>query len=198
MQGRTKLIVVFFLLIASAIIPLFLAHYVINHTSKLHLQKRNHGEFVQSTSIADLQVMAPMPSSLSMQPGEMHVAGLKEWSGRWLLIYDSQNTCCEKQCQLEMHQLHQVRVASHNGIERSLAILLLPAHCATPELELSDKVWRLNSAQIAAWKERIPSQKPQVLIVDPNGWVVLKYPGNVVPKWVYEDMRILLHTSQIG
>ncbi len=196
MKGRTQLIVILFLLVAVAVVPLWLAHYVFNHTSKLHFQKKNHGEFVHSTSVSDLQVMTL--SGASIESEERGVASFKDWSGRWLLLYDSQGACCDKRCQFEMHQLHQVRVASHNGIERSSVVLLLPNQCATPRLERSDKIARLDSEQVSAWKKRIVSKKPQVLIVDPNGWVVLKYSSNVIPKWVYEDMRILLHTSQIG
>lgn len=188
MQGRKKLVGIMVLLVLVALVPLLLAHYVFNHMGELHIKKINHGTFVKNTSVSDFHVITKAKGD---KP-------LSHWSGRWLLVYDSQGRCCNKQCRLEMHQLHQVRVASHNGIERSVVALLLPKHCPTPSLERSDKIWRLNSAQLSVWKKRLPSKKPQVLIIDPNAWVVMKYPDNARPKSVYEDMRILLHVSQVG
>ena len=195
MQGRLKVIGLLVILVVIAIIPLVAARYVFNHTSKLHIRKRNHGTFVRHTSVADLRVTMPSsPTSSGLSGG----SSVKNFSGRWILMYNTQGGCCDQQCQKAIHQLHQVRIASHNGIERSLLVLLQPERCSIPQLQKSDHIWQLNPAQEKAWQKKLPGNEPQVFIIDPNGWVVLKYPANVNPKSVYEDFRVLLHTSQIG
>jgi len=212
-QGRLKIIGLLVLLVVIAIIPLVAARYVFNHTSKLHIRKRNHGAFVRHTSVADLQVTTPSsptsggtssspasggtsssPTSRGLSAG----SSVKNFSGRWILLYNTQGGCCDNQCQKAMLQLHQVRIASHNGIERSLLVLLQSERCSIPQLQKSDHIWQLNPAQEKTWQKKLPGNKSQVFIIDPNGWVVLKYPANVNPKSVYEDFRVLLHTSQIG
>lgn len=193
MQGRTRFIGLLVVLIVIALIPLLLAHYVFNHTEQWHIKRRNHGEFVQATRADSLQVM--LVSNTAATPRSIY---LKHYAGRWLLVYDTQGLCCDGPCQRVMSQLHQVRIAEHNGIERSVVALLQPAHCSKPKLAPPDKLWLLNNKQLAAWQQKLASQQAQVLIIDPNGWVALKYPGNTTPKPVYEDLRVLLHTSQIG
>jgi hypothetical protein len=187
MQGRTKVIGLLAILIIIALIPLLSARYVFNHTSELHIKRRNHGAFVHATRVDSLHVLQAAQS-----------IPLNQYAGRWLLVYDTQGQCCTSQCERGMRQLHQVRIAEHNGIERSVVALLQPAHCARPALAKSDKLWLLNDKQLSAWQQKLPSKQAQVLIIDPNSWVALKYPGDTGPKPVYEDLRVLLHTSQIG
>jgi hypothetical protein len=183
MQKQYKVVGVFSLLLLIALVPLLLGHYVFNHADRLHIKKRNHGQLIQAVSVADLHVGS---------------TAISHWSGRWLLVYNSNGKCCNKSCRLEMHQLHQVRIALHNGIERTRVALLLPERCAVPSLESSDLVWKQSKAQASAWKKRIKGASPQVLVIDPNSLAMLKYSAKEKPQSIYEDMRILLHTSQIG
>jgi hypothetical protein len=199
MQGRKKTIGLLIILVVIAVAPLLAARYVFNHTKELHIKKRNHGEFVHATRVADLQV-TQTPASSDLIGGSTHAKSinLSTYAGRWLLVYDTQGQCCQTKCQRGMRGLYQVRIAEHNGIERSVVGLLQPEHCPRPSLAKSNKLWQLTDKQLTAWQQKLPGKQPQILIIDPNGWVALKYDADVGPKPVYEDLRILLHTSQIG
>jgi hypothetical protein len=189
MQGRTKVIGVLGALILITLVPFLAARYVLNHEKAGQFKKRNHGEFVQMVHLKDLQVLEGNVS---------HELPVRKWAGRWLLLYDTHGYCCDSQCQRGVENLHRIRIASHNGIERSVVALLLPDHCPAPSLAKSDHLWRLTPQNQRVWQGTLADKEPQVFIVDPNGWVVLKYPGDVTPRWIYEDFRVLLHTSQIG
>lgn len=188
MQSRLKLIGILVVLVLIALVPLVLARYVFNHSASLHIRKRNHGQLIKPVSVAQINVYSK----------QSHQQAISNWSGHWLLVYSSVNHCCDKSCLQVMHRLHQVRIALHNGIERTRVVLLLPKRCPLPKLEKSNHVWRLSHQQALIWQQKLPGRKPAVLIIDPNSLAMLAYKAQIKSRSVYEDMRILLHTSQIG
>ena len=187
MNSRLKAWGLLVILVSITLVPLFLARYVFHHTTTLNLNKKNHGEIMAPKSVEGVRVL----QGSKLKPLSAQV-------GKWSIVYDSAGSCCDKACLTQVYGLHQLRIALHNGIERTRVALLMPKRCRVPRLDSSVAVWRFSAAEQKKWQQQAGAGDEQILILDPNLMTVMKYPKNSKPNPVYEDMRVLLHTSQIG
>lgn len=187
MRSRLKAWGVLGLLVLITVVPLLMARYVFQHPGAIHFNKKNNGKILQPHSLAKIHVY----TNGKLNP-------LSAQSGKWSIVYDSAAACCVQDCQSQLHRLHQLRIAIHNGIERTRVVLLQPKQCAMPMLDSSVVVWSLPQSEKTFWQSGVEKNEAQVLILDPNLITVMQYPKNSAPNPIYEDMRVLLHTSQIG
>lgn len=177
-------------LIVVFLVPILLARWSYRHAASLNLQSKHHGNLMQPYDMRAIHVEADH---------KQHTVA--DWSGRWLMLYAT-NSCCDKNCLQAMHDLHQLRLAMHNGWERTQEVLLQPALCKRPE-KLAEKtvVWEQTPQQYLSLRKNVPVAQrhaSRIYILDPRGRMMMNYPAATAPRPIYEDLYVLLHASQIG
>ena len=188
MRAPRKVWLVLGLLVFIGLIPLLMARWVYQNASHLTVRKKHHGVLIKPQDVAKWSVLSGKKSY-----------PLSHLAGHWLLVYDTQDHCCEAACQENMHRLRSVRVALHNGWERTWSVLLMPAHCPAPTLDKGHIILRSSASSRGDWASiQSADGKPQFVIVDPRSYLMMRYPGDSQSRGIYEDMRILLHASRTG
>ena len=119
-KSRYKLWGVLGLLLLACLIPIVLANWIYRHSRDLNLSFKHHGAFLTPVVV---QTMSGRVNGRLQQ--------LAHWQNKWLVIYDS-SQCCQQVCQNTLHQLQQMRIALHNGWERTQLLAMLPAACPVP------------------------------------------------------------------
>lgn len=120
----------------------------------------------------------------------------------WLLIVAAAN--CDSGCETLLHNARQVNVALGKNANRVRRAAYLQQ--TSPAL---DKRWdqeyplmeRLTSGPVKApvWPAGVNLEEaPQILLVDPFGNVMMRYPVDQSGKPMLEDLKHLLKLSQLG
>lgn len=120
----------------------------------------------------------------------------------WLMIVVAGR--CERDCETLLHNARQVNVALGKNANRVRRAAYLQQ--TSPDL---DQRWqqdyplmeRLTSASVGepVWPPGVdPGQAPQILLVDPFGNLMMRYPVDQSGKPMLEDLKHLLKLSQLG
>jgi len=135
--------------------------------------------------------------------GAASVSNLKSDSmdGTWTLLVFNDGLC-NQTCKDHYLALHNVHVATNKDMDRLQRIVLTTPGTLLPDAIAQDKslVHRTVSAQ---WAQEVtgltnPFSDAGVHIVDPRGFVFMRYARTQHPSDVLKDLKRLLKISKVG
>ncbi|MCB1908703.1 MAG: hypothetical protein KDH15_15145 [Rhodocyclaceae bacterium] len=172
-SGRATLV----LLAAVCTLPViasYVAYYLWRPADRV-----NYGELIPLT---------PMPAQLA--------AAVPEIRGRWTLVYATRGAC-DAACEQALYYMRQVRTAQGEHMER-VERLWLRAGDMPPRSGLLDGHEGLIVAEVdGALMARLPGLD-HVLLLDPLGNLMMKFPADPDPKKMIRDLARLLKYSRSG
>ncbi|MCB1888732.1 MAG: hypothetical protein KDH20_14085 [Rhodocyclaceae bacterium] len=137
----------------------------------------NYGELLEPS---------PLPSPLAPLADDLR--------GRWTLVYASDGPC-DADCETALYYMRQVRTAQGEHMDRVERLWLRAGSDGTGERTEADGmvVAQVDRAALAA----LPATE-QVLLLDPLGHVMMRFPVDPDPKRMIRDLARLLKYSRIG
>ncbi|HEV8077623.1 MAG TPA: hypothetical protein VGP45_04470, partial [Marinobacter sp.] len=128
--------------------------------------------------------------------------GPSQTSATWLLLVVADN--CTEVCQQLLYTTRQTNIALGKyatRVSRGAALTSLPPALAqrwSADFERMEQ-FTLLPAQAPVWPPGVePSQSPQLLLIDPLGNIMMRYPAGVAGGDVLDDLKHLLKISRIG
>lgn len=178
-------------------IPFALAWYYARHP-ELISSRSNYGQLIIPPPQINLAELASKSAGLGRPPNDLQ--------GHWVLLQSSQ-TPCDAVCMDVLHKTHQVRLMLNKEIPRVKRLLLVPEGSGksittpAPSTDDEDLMVTEMTAPVAEAITRTVGNNPhgnQVILIDPNGFLVMWYISNFDPYGLLKDLKHLLKASQIG
>jgi hypothetical protein len=119
--------------------------------------------------------------------------------GRWVLLVLTQGAC-DAACERALYATRQARTIQGREQERIDRVLLQPAGAPAPAAGVRAQHPGLTVAQTdpGPWTSLLRGAPDAVLLLDPLGNLVLRYPGDPDIRRLAQDLERLLKASRIG
>ena len=179
-RNRIKLLAIL-AVCASPVIASYLTYYVLKPEGRT-----NYGELIEP--------QVPV-AALMVEPG------LSRFRGRWVMLTTIDDRCADD-CVQRLYVMRQVRLTTGKDRDRIERVLLLPA--GAPEPTLPDgheglQVLRADAAAMATVRAAFASgQTPGILMIDPLGNLMMRFPPDTDPSRMKKDLAKLLRASRVG
>jgi hypothetical protein len=122
---------------------------------------------------------------------------LSDLAGRWVVVVNSGGGC-DAVCQQALYATRQARTMQGREQERVVRLWLVTDD-VTPTAALLDEHPGIVTARVAAERvAALPGGPRAIVIVDPLGNLVLRYPDDPDIKGLARDLTRLLKASSIG
>lgn len=120
--------------------------------------------------------------------------------GKWTMIMvDSGN--CNEYCDQKLYKMRQVRLVQNKEMHRVKRLWLIDDNVAIDPslLEKYEGTIFVNAKDSELLESLKPteSQRLHIYLVDPIGNVMMRFPENADPSEMVEDLKRLLHVSQL-
>ena len=121
-------------------------------------------------------------------------------TGRWTVVHFP-GPACEQDCLAGLGRSRQVQLALGEDMDRVQLLLVLPA--AGPPLAGDPPEGTTVAVADRGWLERLafgetPGPTPGIYLVDPQGYLMMRYPADVGQRGLLSDLERLLKISKIG
>ncbi len=157
--------------------------------------------FWKPTSFVNYGELIAPEKVLTPAPDDAMSTMLKEVSGKWVLAMADSGSCGEF-CRKKLYYLRQIRLTQGKNMERIERLWIITDEVTPNESVLTDYAGtRIVSARGSAWVGQIPVKTTltdHLLIIDPLGNVILRYPRDLDPSAMKKDLQRLLRASRIG
>ena len=125
---------------------------------------------------------------------------MKDLHGKWIMLtVDSGH--CDEACDLKLYYMRQIRTMQHKEMDRIERVWLIDDNVkAEPELVEKFKGTFFVNAQDSELLDQIPprdSQRKHIYLIDPMGNLMLRFPEEIEPRKMSDDIKRLLHVSQV-
>lgn len=176
-------------------LPIGAAFWLFQHPNRLSLKTVNHGQLLQP-----LLPIATVPLTTldgkSFQP--------QHWQGQWVLMYVHPDASCDASCQKNIYYLRQIRLALGKNQQHVLRAYVTTG---TPSRDLQQLLAQsfagtdvLQTQSIALQKflagaEKDQDHQAQLLVVDPQGYAMMRYPNTFTAQDVLADLNRLLQVN---
>lgn len=119
---------------------------------------------------------------------------------KWIIVYWQRD--CQAHCLAVLDQLSRVRLALGKEMSRTRAWVVTETKLPPTVKETVADINTLAMSPLLvdtskAEMQRVDSGYP-ILLVDPNGNVIMRYAEDAVPKAIHSDLKHLLKISKIG
>lgn len=139
--------------------------------------RTNYGELIEPRPM-------PLPLAAAAAPAK----------GRWTLVYASEGPC-DAACETALYYMRQVRTAQGEHMDRVERLWLRAGESPTAPPPAADGLIVADVGREALAK--LPATE-RVLLVDPLGNLMLRFPADPDPKRMIRDLSRLLKYSRIG
>lgn len=195
--SHPRLIIIVLILIFSA--PLLSSWFIFNYTSLVDNQGAQHGDMYEPlVKLSDV----PLRNPYSEQQGDASLYG------KWSLLYMNSGEC-DKDCQYNIYSMRQIRLALSRyarnlqrvwmtDIQDSAALrAALEKYQGTLVLDSTTAAGKIKPADFAMPPVDAPLENDALYVIDPKGYLVLRYRAGVDPEGIISDLKRLLKTSTI-
>lgn len=109
----------------------------------------------------------------------------------WRVLYITPN-CVGETCQLQLAKITSIHEATGKDFDRASSVLITTTHNVDQKL--------LENFKNVEWFELHSTHliDTGLFIMDPDGYIILKYPLDAPGAYILQDLRHLLKVSQIG
>lgn len=183
-----------FVLILFAI-PIYGAWYFYQHHLSWSGRTVNHGVLMQPMlRIEDLPLKTP---------DQQKYNAAKQWKGMWTIMYINPSACqdaCRNRI-LTLRQVHTAMGKYQNKFQRAyVSTEALPSNFVTllKEKFHANAFLTNNIALAHFWLAEKQGNFPaegMIMIVDPNGYVMMRYAPNFKPEDLYNDLQRLMQVN---
>ncbi len=122
-------------------------------------------------------------------------------SGRWTLVHVIDGAC-ERSCIEALARSRQVQQALGDDMQRVQLLLVLAGPVSAPLADIPPGVTLAvaSSDWLASFSfgDAPPGQGPGIFLVDPQGYLMMRYPRDVDRRGLLADLERLLKLSMIG
>ncbi len=122
-------------------------------------------------------------------------------SGRWTLVHVTDGAC-ERSCIEVLARSRQVQQALGDDMQRVQLLLVLagPANAPSADIPPGVTLAAASSDWLASFSftDGPPGQGPGIYLVDPQGYLMMRYPREVDRRGLLADLERLLKLSMIG
>ena len=185
-RNRIKLLAIL-AVCAAPVIASYFTYYVIKPDGRT-----NYGELIEpQRSLASLALAAT---------GAAPDPGLAAMRGKWLLITLADEGC-DAACEQRLVVMRQVRLTTGKDRDRVERALLV-AGSPTPPAVLTEheglQVVATDRESLERLRQAAGATAPGILIVDPLGNLMMRYPTEPDPNRMKKDLAKLLRASRVG
>lgn len=178
-----------------SIIPFAIAWYLADNPGKVRLGS-NNGDLINPPLTTELEDFVGYDT--------FSAENIKQLQGHWVLINLMPQAQCAEACQDGLYKTHQITLMMGKDIARirRLAVIFNQADQPLPKQWQEDarllKVVPTAKLQEVIAKITENGEHGGLLIMDPLGNLMMKYPAGYDPYKVRNDLSKLLRISQIG
>jgi len=184
-RNRIKLLAIL-AVCAAPVIASYFTYYVIKPDGRT-----NYGELIEpQRSLASL-----LPG-----PGTAPDTGLAALRGKWLMITLADDGC-DATCEQRLLVMRQVRLTTgkdRDRVERALLVAGAPPPPAVLAEHEGLQVLATDRDSLERLRQAAGATAPGILIVDPLGNLMMRYPTEPDPNRMKKDLAKLLRASRIG
>ena len=171
------------LVCAAPVVASYVAYYVLHPSART-----NYGELDAK----------PAPEIVGATPegGAWRLSALR---GHWvLLVLDTDG--CDAACERALYATRQARTIQGREQDRIERVLLQPSGVAAPSASVRGEHPGLTVAQAdpRQWTALLEGKPQSIVLVDPLGNLVLRYPADPDIRGLARDLERLLKASRIG
>ena len=184
-------LVVFFILMIVFITPLALAWTLINTQQNLHQRTTNHGKFIKP----------PLSlNKLSLKDSGGKQINTKYWRGKWVLLYVNSEVTCARDCEVQLLNMRQIRLATGKHMDHVLRVILT-FDTGENLSKLSSMVRRRYTGTVIAHTAKKEFERfarhldGMIYIADPRGNLMMSFDKNVPRLHVFKDLQHLLRVN---
>jgi hypothetical protein len=185
-RNRIKLLAIL-AVCAAPVIASYFTYYVIKPDGRT-----NYGELIEpQRSLASLALAAT---------GAAPDPGLAAMRGKWLLITLADEGC-DAACEQRLVVMRQVRLTTgkdRDRVERALLVAGSPPPPAVLTEHEGLQVVATDRESLERLRQAAGATAPGILIVDPLGNLMMRYPTEPDPNRMKKDLAKLLRASRVG
>jgi hypothetical protein len=153
-----------------------------------------------SVNYGDLIEIEKLTGSAGVTQDTNKILRIKDLHGKWVMLtIDSGN--CDEACQLKLYYMRQVRTMQNKEMNRIERLWLVDDNeKADPELLKNYEGTLFVNARDSELLEQIPTQESRrkhIYLIDPMGNLMMRFPENLEPRKMSDDIKRLLHVSQM-
>jgi hypothetical protein len=182
-NGRIKLLLLF-LLFASPVIASYFTYYVIQPSGRT-----NYGELIEPQR-------SVLATDVALASGERFE--WKQLRGKWVMLtaYDDNDEVALRQ---RLYSIRQVRLTTGKDMDRIERVLVLKSS-SSPTAELLAQHAGLWVLRVSAeqWQNIWAQPADRILMVDPLGNLMMRFPARADPNKMKKDVSRLLRASRVG
>ena len=132
----------------------------------------------------------------------------KDLYGHWTLLFLNPQSNCAQDCRTQLYNMRQARLALGKNMQRAQTVLLTRV---SPSIDFQQWLAQEHSAMSAATLEpqsaaaafflqAFPTRNEEawIYLLDPLGNLLMRYPSDINPKGILEDLKRLFKYSKIG
>jgi len=153
---------------------------------------KNYGELITPA----------IPSKLSDYITGGSAEDLEDIKGRWVLLHIDLDGLCEEACEKSVHILGQLNILLNKDAKRFKRVYFNKATSHNNGYLTGSKDLKLfswNDEQVAKLLSEVKGLVDgDMLLIDPLGNIMMKYPQNADPYGIQKDLKHLFKASQIG
>lgn len=171
------------LICAAPVVASYVAYYVLHPSARV-----NYGELEARP--------APAIVGATAEGASWQLSALR---GHWvLLVLDADG--CDRACERALYATRQARTIQGREQDRIDRVLLLPSGAAPPGAPVRAEHPGLTVAQAdpRQWTSLLAGKPLSILLVDPLGNFVLRYPADPDIRGLARDLERVLKASRIG
>ncbi|MDQ8022645.1 MAG: hypothetical protein REI94_12460 [Moraxellaceae bacterium] len=176
---RTLLLI--FLVAASPIVAAYVAFFFWKPSAGA-----NYGELVQPPRALDVTQFHSLRAAASGQPAD--ATALR---GHWVLAYVGAGAC-DAACAQSIYYTRQVRLAQNKEVDRVQRAWLVIDGTAPQVAAVDDAPLVLHAG------DSLASEAGRIVLVDPQGNLMMRFPADADPKRMIKDLQRLLKYSRAG
>jgi hypothetical protein len=184
-RNRIKLLAIL-AVCAAPVIASYFTYYVIKPDGRT-----NYGELIEpQVGLAGLELRA----------GASQQQGLAHLRGKWVMVTLA-DEACDLACEQRLVTIRQVRLTTGKDRDRIERALLVAGPPPAPALLAEHEglhVVATDRDSIARLRRAAGGDDPGVLIVDPLGNLMMRYPAVPDPNRMKKDLAKLLRASRVG
>jgi hypothetical protein len=222
-RNRIKLLAIL-AVCASPVIASYLAYYFLKPEGRTNYGELVQPQVpVAGLAVSELPGMrssapAPAPAALSTaasataapateasataSSGTSGESSLGRFRGRWIMLTTTTDGRCADDCAQRLYVMRQVRLTTGKDRDRIERVLLLSADAPVPTLPEGHEglqVLRTDAAALASLRAAsAPDQTPGILLIDPLGNLMMRFPANPDASRMKKDLAKLLRASRVG